>query len=128
MSVQSESDTQRRRLFAFSGRTNLGKPHDTVIETNQAGRVKFFHPTVTDGDGNSSKNFGFIIRDGVTCTRIGEHAECTLRRCNVASLFVHGHDVDRDSRPLQDGDNVVFDIVKGPRGLRATGVVRVPPV
>ena len=103
-----------------------------MIETNQAGRVKFFNPKVMD-NGEAKMNWGFIRLEGEFCSPgEGEHAECNKTKCVPGTVFVHGHDVRQDSWhtdivALKDGDNVVFDVaLDGRSGKRkAVNVIRV---
>jgi len=63
------------------------------------GKVKWF---------NAEKGFGFIERDG------GE------------DVFVHFSAIQGDGfKTLDEGQNVEFDIVEGPRGLQAANVYKV---
>ncbi|MBQ1501063.1 MAG: cold shock domain-containing protein [Firmicutes bacterium] len=62
------------------------------------GKVKWF---------NAEKGFGFIERDG------GE------------DVFVHFSAIQGDGfKTLDEGQNVEFDIVEGPRGPQAANVVK----
>ncbi|MCL1816756.1 MAG: cold-shock protein [Clostridiales bacterium] len=62
------------------------------------GKVKWF---------NAEKGFGFIEREG------GE------------DVFVHFSAIQGDGfKTLDEGQNVGFDIVEGPRGLQAANVVK----
>ena len=61
------------------------------------GRVKWF---------NESKGFGFISRD------------------EGNDVFVHFSAIKRDGfKTLNEGDEVEFEVSKGPKGLQATEVV-----
>ena len=61
------------------------------------GRVKWF---------NEQKGFGFISRDG------------------EGDVFVHFSAIKRDGfKSLNEGDEVEFEVSKGPKGLQATDVV-----
>jgi len=61
------------------------------------GRVKWF---------NESKGFGFISRD------------------DGNDVFVHFSAIKRDGfKTLNEGDEVEFEVSKGPKGLQATDVV-----
>ncbi len=61
------------------------------------GRVKWF---------NESKGFGFISRD------------------DGDDVFVHFSAIKRDGfKTLNEGDEVEFEVSKGPKGLQATEVV-----
>jgi CspA family cold shock protein len=61
------------------------------------GRVKWF---------NESKGFGFISRD------------------DGNDVFVHFSAIKRDGfKTLNEGDEVEFEVSKGPKGLQATEVV-----
>ena len=63
------------------------------------GTVKWF---------NDSKGFGFLEQEG------GD------------DVFVHfSAIVGEGFKTLAEGDNVTFDLVKGPKGLQAANVVRV---
>ena len=63
------------------------------------GKVKWF---------DAKKGFGFIEQDG------GE------------DVFVHFSNIGGDGfRTLEDGDEVTFEIVQGPKGLQAQNVKRV---
>ncbi len=63
------------------------------------GTVKWF---------NDSKGFGFLEQEG------GE------------DVFVHFSAIAGEGfKTLAEGDNVTFDLVKGPKGLQAANVVRV---
>ena len=63
------------------------------------GTVKWF---------NDSKGFGFLEQEG------GE------------DVFVHFSAIVGDGfKTLAEGDNVTFELVKGPKGLQAANVVRV---
>ena len=61
------------------------------------GRVKWF---------NEKKGFGFISRD------------------DGDDIFVHFSAIKRDGfKSLSEGDEVEFEVSKGPKGLQATDVV-----
>ena len=61
------------------------------------GRVKWF---------NESKGFGFISRD------------------EGNDVFVHFSAIKRDGfKTLNEGDEVEFEVSKGPKGLQATEVI-----
>ncbi len=63
----------------------------------EQGKVKWF---------NTEKGYGFISRPA------GE------------DVFVHHSAIDtRGSRTLNEGDNIEFEVVKGPKGLQAKNVV-----
>ncbi|HWP34169.1 MAG TPA: cold shock domain-containing protein [Thermodesulfobacteriota bacterium] len=65
----------------------------------ERGRVKWF---------NDAKGYGFISRDQ------GE------------DLFVHYSAIEAEGfKTLAEGDLVEFEVVKGPKGLQATKVVKV---
>lgn len=65
----------------------------------QEGTVKWF---------NNSKGFGFILAD--------EGAE---------DVFVHYSVIQGDGfRTLKEGEKVVFDVTRGPKGLHAVAVQR----
>ena len=62
------------------------------------GTVKFFH---------DKKGWGFIERDG------------------KEDVFVHYADIVGDGhRTLDKGENVQFDVTDGPKGVKASNVVR----
>ena len=63
----------------------------------QSGTVKWF---------NDAKGFGFISPDD-----------------NSADLFVHHTAIEQDGfRSLKEGQRVVFEPVRGPKGMQATNV------
>jgi CspA family cold shock protein len=65
------------------------------------GTVKWF---------NNVKGYGFLGHDG------GE------------DVFVHFSSIQKDGyKSLKEGDEVIFDIVQGEKGLQADHVVRQPP-
>jgi len=56
---------------------------------------------------NGSKGYGFITRDG------GE------------DVFVHYKSIEGNGyRSLEEGDEVEFEVVQGPKGLQATKVTK----
>jgi CspA family cold shock protein len=62
------------------------------------GKVKWF---------NDSKGFGFLEQD------------------NGVDVFCHFSAITGDGfKSLQEGDSVEFDIVKGPKGLQASNVIK----
>ncbi|MCC6750820.1 MAG: cold-shock protein [Deltaproteobacteria bacterium] len=66
----------------------------------QQGTVKWF---------NNSKGFGFILQEG------GE------------DVFVHYSVIQGEGfRTLAEGDRVEFDVTRGPKGLQATQVRKIP--
>ncbi len=63
-----------------------------------SGKVKWF---------NEAKGYGFIEQDG------GQ------------DVFVHFSAIKQDGfKTLQEGENVQFDIIKGPKGSQAANVVK----
>lgn len=65
----------------------------------QEGTVKWF---------NNSKGFGFILADGST-----------------EDVFVHYSVIEGDGfRTLKEGEKVIFDVTRGPKGLHAVAVRR----
>lgn len=73
-------------------------PTEPIVEAKQCGLVKWF---------DNCKRYGFISRPG-----------------DAPDVFVHDDCVRASDRPLKQGDSVVFDVIEGRRGLRATAVVR----
>lgn len=58
---------------------------------------------------NNAKGFGFLMHD------------------NGPDVFVHFTSIQSDGyKSLAEGDEVVFSIVQGEKGLQADGVERVP--
>jgi CspA family cold shock protein len=56
---------------------------------------------------NNAKGYGFIARDG------------------AVDVFVHHTAIKMDGfRSLNEGDEVLFEVVEGPKGLQATNVSR----
>ena len=65
----------------------------------QEGTVKWF---------NNSKGFGFILADGQS-----------------EDVFVHYSVIEGDGfRTLKEGEKVIFDVTRGPKGLHAVAVRR----
>ena len=65
----------------------------------EKGRVKWF---------NDAKGFGFITQE------------------NGPDLFVHHTAIQAEGfRSLSEGDEVQFEVVKGPKGLQAANVQRI---
>ena len=65
----------------------------------EQGTVKWF---------NDAKGYGFIVRERGTDVFVHE-----------ASIVAEG------SRTLNEGDRVSFEVVEGPKGLKATNVVKI---
>ena len=81
---------------------------EELLESNVTGKVKWFNKKVTDKEGKAERNYGWITRaDGKD------------------EVFVHGTGVTKESYPLIAGRSVVFDIVNGSRGQKASNVVMV---
>ncbi|NLW87858.1 MAG: cold shock domain-containing protein [Planctomycetes bacterium] len=63
------------------------------------GTVKWF---------NNAKGYGFITAEG-----------------NTQDIFVHHTSIQADGfRTLNEGENVEFELVQGPKGLKAENVVK----
>ena len=66
----------------------------------EQGTVKWF---------NAAKGYGFIVRERGADVFLPE-----------ASIVAEGF------RTLKEGDRVSFEVVEGPKGLKATNVVKIP--
>jgi len=77
------------------------QPEQAEIHSHETvqGTVKWF---------NNAKGFGFILRDGTE-----------------EDVFVHYSVIEGEGfRTLKQGDHVVFDLARGPKGLHAVSVRR----